>query len=248
VLVRFRRRDEEILTVIDVSKKEPDAAGGELPKAWIGIRTQVLTPDVARALDLKGKWGFRVTQVFPDTEAARAGLKPGDLIFALNGNFLKASRLSESEMLRRRVEDLTIGAKATLGVFRGGAKTELTVVLEETPTTAAEVKTARSEIMELTVRDITFMDRVANRWDKGQGGVIVVEVTSGGWANLAGLRSGDLVLSVQETAVKDVKHFEEVLEDLKAKKPGTVKFFVKRGPGTAFVFVEPEWDRDEKKD
>jgi len=248
VLVRFRRNDEELLTVIDASKKEPEEAGGELPKAWIGIRTQVLTPDVARALGLKGKWGFRVTQVYPDTEAVKAGLKPGDIIFSLDGKFLKASRLSESELLRRRVEDLSIGAKATLGVFRGGAKTELTVVLEETPTTAAEVKTARAEIMEFTVRDVIFMDRVANKWKKGQAGVVVVEVTSGSWANLAGLRAGDLILSINDAAVKDVKHVKLVLEDLGKKKPGTVKIFVKRGYRTAFVFVEPEWDREEKKD
>jgi serine protease Do len=151
-------------------------------------------------------------------------------------------------MLRRRVEDLEIGAKAKLGVFRDRGKKEITVVLEETPTTATEVKTARAEIMEFTARDITFMDRVANRWDRGMRGVVVVEVTSGGWANLAGLRAGDLIHSIGDEAVKDVEHLKTLIETLGKEKPDTVKIFVKRGPSTAFVFVEPEWDTEEKKD
>ena len=71
------------------------------------------------------------------------------------------------------------------------------MVLEETPTTAAEVATAADEILEYKVRAITFSDRVENRWPRDQAGVVVIEVTSGGWANLAGLRPGDLILRLE---------------------------------------------------
>ncbi|MHC4598968.1 MAG: PDZ domain-containing protein [Planctomycetota bacterium] len=247
LLMGLRRGDQELLTVLNVSKKEKEAAGGELPMAWLGVRTQVLTSEVSRAMGIRGKKGFRVTQVYPDTEAAKAGLRPGDIIYALNGKTLRASRLSESEMLRRRIENLTIGTKATLSVARGKERLEIPVLLEETPSTAAEVKTVKTDVLEFSVRDITFMDRVRNKWEKGQQGVIVVEATSGGWASLGGLGARDLILSINGKPVADVQAFKAVDKALSREKPDVVRIFVKRGYRTAFVFLEPEWESDEKK-
>ena len=66
--------------MLDTSKKPPPSLGAELPKAWLGVATQVVTPDVATALGAKDLKGFRVTQVYPGTEASKAGLKVGDRI------------------------------------------------------------------------------------------------------------------------------------------------------------------------
>ena len=54
VAVRVRREAEDVLTVVDVEKKEQPKRGGELAKPWLGVLTQVLTPDVAEALGLGG--------------------------------------------------------------------------------------------------------------------------------------------------------------------------------------------------
>ncbi len=240
-LFQLLRDDEEILTVVDLEKKEPSPQGGELPKAWIGIQVQVLVPAVAKALDLKGKKGFRVTQVFPETEAAKAGLRAGDIVYALNGSFLRAYRLQDSEMLRRRVEDLTIGTNATLSVYRDGKRFDVEVKLEETPTTAIEATTAKCESLEFAVRDITFMDRIRNKWPADQRGVVVTNVVPGGWASLGGLRGRDLILGIDDEAVADAEAFEKAVETIEETKPSRVKVFVKRGHRTAFVFIEPDW-------
>ncbi|MHC4859797.1 MAG: PDZ domain-containing protein [Planctomycetota bacterium] len=241
ILFRVRRRDEDVVTVIDASKKKKPRAGGELPKAWIGVKTQVLTPDVAKGLGLGKTRGFRVTQVFEGTEAEKSGLEVGDVITALDGTALRAYRVQDAEMLTRRVENLVIGEKARLTVLRAGGEKEIEVVLDETPRTAAEVKTAEDDILEYKVRDITFNDRVRRRWPIDQKGVLVTEVTSGGWANLAGLQSGDLIQAVQNRSVANIADFEKIAKSIKKEKPSRVKIFVVRSYRTAFVFVEPEY-------
>src|SRR5205085_4289137 len=104
IRVRMRRGNDDLVTVIDTSKKPPESLGAELPKAWLGVATQVVTPDVATAIGQKDLKGFRVTQVYPGTEAAKAGLKVGDVLSALNGKALNASRIQDAEVLKRLIE------------------------------------------------------------------------------------------------------------------------------------------------
>jgi len=247
IVLRLRRNEEDIITVLHVEDKDDDYAGGELPKAWIGVRTQVITADVAGALGLEKTKGFRLTQVYAGTEAHKAGLRAGDLVTALNGRRLKASRLQDSEMLKRQVENLTVGTEAKLTVIRDGDEQEITLLLEESPAAATEAKTAKQEFLEFTVREIAFMDRIKYKWDDGTKGLVVGDVTSGGWAQLAGLRGRDLLLSVQDEAVDDVEAFETVLAEVCAQKPRYVKLFVRRGYKTVFLFAEPDWTTYEEK-
>lgn len=242
--IRVRRKGEDVLTVLDVSEKKAPKGGGELPKPWIGIRTQVLTPDVAEALRYGKARGFRVTQVYPQTEAAKASLRVGDVITALDGTPLKAYRPQDAELLRRRLERLTIGQTIALTVLREGKETSLDVVLEETPQTAAEVKSAKDDLLEFEVRDVTFKDRVEKQWPPDQAGVVVTEVTSGGWANLAGLRSGDLLLRINGHDVADVAAFERETRRTTEEHVSPIVFFVRRGYRTRFLFPEPHDSKD----
>lgn len=243
IILQLRRNEQDIITVLHVEESDTDFSGGELPKAWIGVRTQVLTADVAKALGLEKTKGFRVTQVYAGTEAHKAGLEAGDVITELNGRRLKASRLQDSEMLKRQVENLTVGTSAKLTVIRDGADQEIDIVLEESPASAAEAKTAKQEFLEFTVREIAFMDRIKNKWSDEVKGLVVGDVTSGGWANLAGLRGKDLLLSVQDESVHGVDAFETVMKKVCAEKPRYVKLFIRRAYKTVFLFAEPDWTK-----
>jgi serine protease Do len=147
-------------------------------------------------------------------------------------------------MLRRRIEDLAIGTKATLYVWRDGKTFQVDVELEETPTTAVEAKTAASEALEFAVRQITFLDRVRYDWPSDQKGVIVANVVMGGGASLGGLGVGDLILEIGDRPIGSISDFEEALKAIGEAKPPTVRIFVRRGYRTAFVFLEPEWNRE----
>lgn len=241
ILIRVRRGDEEIVTVLDTSEKRKPFSGGELPKAWIGIRTQVLTPDVAKALGMGDARGFRITQVFPQTQAEKAGLKVGDVITALNGDPLRAYRTQDAEMLERRVENLGIGDKARLTVLRDGEEQKIDVELQETPGSSAEAKSAEDPFLEYKVRDITFGDRIDRRWPMDRAGVLVTNVTPGGWAMLAGLQAGDLIQRIGGRKIESVADFKDAVDWIQKERPASISIFVVRGYRTAFVFAQPEY-------
>ena len=245
IKVRMRRGNDDLVTVLDTSKKPPESLGAELPKAWLGAATQVVTPDVATALGSKALKGFRITQVYAGTEAAKAGLKVGDVLTAMNGSTLNASRIQDAEVLKRRIENMSVGEDAEFTVVRDGKEQAIKVVLQETPGTAAESKTSTYATLEFKVRTIVFTDRVENRWPEDQKGVIVTEVTRGGWADLANLNSGDLILRMQEQPVSDIPTFEAVTKKLDDLKPQVISIFVRRGFKTNYVFVQ--LDAREKK-
>ncbi len=242
ILIRVWRRGEDVITVLDTTAKKKPFAGGELPKAWIGVKTQVLTTDVAKALGLGKTRGFRITRVYRQTEAEKAGLVVGDIITALNGEALRAYRVQDAELLRRKVENLTIDDKADLTVVRGGEEQTLEVVLQETPKTSAEVKTGADKLLEYKIRGVTFSDRAGKRWPMDRTGVIVTEVTMGGWAYLAGLRPGDLIKRIGSLEINSVKDFKKAVKWVAKEKPATVSIFVLRGYRTSFVFIQPDYN------
>lgn len=240
--VTLVRGQEEIITVVDLVRPDSLRRGGELPKAWLGVRTQVLTPPVAEAMGVPGRRGFRITQVLPGTEAAEAGLRLGDVIAAVEDVELEAYRSQDAQELRRLIEEFPIGGRVELVVLRDGAERRLPVRLEASPPTAADAARYRHEGLELTVREITFMDPIDEGWPKGVEGVMAHDVTSGGWAHLAGLRIGDLILAVQDRPVPDLESFAGVLEEVLAERPRVIRLFVHRGHRTHFVFIEPDWE------
>jgi S1-C subfamily serine protease len=241
------RRDREILvTLVKLEKDKPRKPGGELPKPWLGLSTQVLTPKVAEALALEGRQGFRVTDVYPWTKAHAAGFRTGDILIGFDGDPLKASRPQDARDLKNLVEDRVIGETVEITVLRDGEEKKIAVELEESPASALDAKTAENEVFEFTVRDLTFMDRIERKLEKDRQGVLVTEVETGGWASVAGLAKNHIVMAVNDRPVTDVTSFKNVMKAVEEDRPEVVKVFVLRGYRTSFVFIEPDWSRAEE--
>ena len=77
-----------VVTLVKLKKDKSRKPGGELAKPWLGIKTQVLTPKVARALGLKGRQGYRISEVYPWTKAHDAGFQVGDILIKLDDETL----------------------------------------------------------------------------------------------------------------------------------------------------------------
>jgi serine protease Do len=255
-LVRFRRGREELVTVITADPELRRRQGGELPAAWLGVQTQVLTPQIAAALGLPSDGGFRVTAVYPATAAAAAGLAVDDVLVAFDGEPLSAGRQQDREDLRRLVEHRAPGEEVTLGVLRpaggdgaavdgaaaaGPRRLELAVILDERPAEPGIEDRLREETLEVAVRDVAFSDRLAHDWDPDAAGAVVVEVEPGSWAQMAGLRLGDLVLRVGGERVAGADSFAAAIDEALARRPEVIPLFVRRGQRTHFVFIEPDW-------
>jgi serine protease Do len=247
--VRFRRDRQEMITVLDLETKPPKGGGQELPRPWLGVQTQVLTPTVAEALSLKGTQGFRISRVLPGGPGDKAGLQVGDVLTHVDGDALKASQEQDGEILKRKIEDMDVGADAKISLLRDGKKTEITVSLEEAPETAADADKAKDEVLEFQVRELTYMDYVEHTDKappaKGEAsqleGLVVTDVSPGGWANVNGLRGGDVLVSYHDQPTTTIQQFKDAVKKTADARPKIVKLFVRRDRSTAFVFVQPDW-------
>lgn len=240
-VVHFRRGEERLVTVVKLLSPPPDTMGGELAKPWLGVKTQVVTSDVAKAVGVEEARGFRITEVYPWTEVGKAGLRVGDIILAVNDTELSASRPQDADELRRIIENLSIGEKVDLTILRAGKRQKVAVALVETPASAESARKVRQKEFEFVVREVTPLDRMENRWSRDQKGVIVVECTTGGWAQLAGLRADDLILSINGMLIADTQAFEQVMAHVVKERPKVTRIFLRRNGRTHFVFIEPDW-------
>lgn len=241
-LTTFERKAAEFLTVVKVGVKELQDPGLEVKKAWLPVKTQVITRDIAELLGDPELTGFRITHVFAGSTAEKAGLEVGDLILAVDEEVMTASAPEHYEDLPVLIRQYSVGTSANLKIRRGTETTVVPVELVRSPKLDREMKKYRDEDFEFTVRDITFFDRADEQWEKVEEGVLVEQVVSGGWAALGQLTTGDLILEVSGVPTPDVETVMNTMHKLAEEKPKSVVFKVLRGIHTLFIELEPKWD------
>ncbi len=243
VLVRFERDLASYLTVIKIGPDPEENRPMEAWKPWLGVRTQVLTRDLAEALGLESNVrGIRISQVFPDTPAARAGISAGDLLFRVDGQIIQANKPEDYEVFGNMIKQYKTDSTISLSGKRADKEEQWTVTLDKRPTPSQELPEYEDESLELTVRELSFSDRIFQRLNDDQDALFVENVEPAGWSSLAGLRQGDLLLTVNGNAVGTVDDFVQEINACSKENSPHVIFFIKRGIHTLFIKVEPNWD------
>lgn len=241
VLVGFERDAQEFVTVARIGPEPQDDKPARPAKAWLGAQTQVLTSELAAALGQAGKKGVRVTQVAPGSPAEKAGLQTGDLLLKLDGQVIAASTPSDQELFDNLIRAYKINGTAELEGVRDGQPLKLTANLARRPQATAELPEFKDDRFEFTVRDLSQGERTDDKLGDELQGVRVSAVQPAGWAALAGLLAGDVLLTIDNQPVADVAAVRERLTRLRESKPARVTFFVRRRAYTTFVEVEPTW-------
>ena len=220
---------------IDEAQRVADQlrAGGRVVRGRIGVAIDEVSRDVAEALGLKAAAGALVRSVEEGGPAAKAGVEPGDIITRFGGK--KVEKFSD---LPRLVGNTKPGTQSSLEVWRRGQATTLSVnVAELEPERSVRGPSAPEKPpVEKAVNwlglSVTAAEKAAGK--KGEG-VLVSGVK--GPAERAGLRQGDIILSVNNTQIASVQQFAQLVERLDRKK--VVAFLVRRGEGVLFVPVRP---------
>jgi serine protease Do len=209
---------------------------GRVVRGRIGVSIDQVTKEVAEAIGLAGPAGALVRSVESGGPAEKAGVEAGDIITKFDGKTIE-----RSSDLPRTVTPLRPGTKATLQVFRRGAYRDLTVTVvefepERTRRTAEreENKPAAPAVsaIGLVVADLTDAQK---RELKVRGGVRVESAE--GAAARAGVREGDVLLSIDNTEISGAKQFEALAAKLDRSKPTTV--LVRRGDVVSFIVIRP---------
>jgi S1-C subfamily serine protease len=115
---------------VDIAREVMDALirDGQMTRGWIGVQPRDLTPEFADSFQLPVHEGVLVTGVLRNGPAARAGLKPGDVVTAIGG-----VKISNTAQLLRAVGALKPPASAVLAVQRGSDAMTLSVPVARRP-------------------------------------------------------------------------------------------------------------------
>jgi S1-C subfamily serine protease len=229
------------MAVVKVGIQELKDPGLEVTKAWLPVETQAVSREIARQLGDPALKGFYVTRVYAGTTAARAGLKPGDFIVAVDDEKLMASGPEYADELTSLIREYDIGKTVELTVVRGKARIKVPVELARSPRLQREMKKYRNDDFEFTARNVSFFDDADEQWDPDQGGALVEEVKSGSWAELGSLDVGDLVQEVDGHAVANVDDLRRQLEQTAAARRTVVVLKVLRGIHSLYLELEPNW-------
>ncbi|TDJ32449.1 MAG: PDZ domain-containing protein [Gammaproteobacteria bacterium] len=238
VVIEVHRKGQSLLTALRPETSEPGPVTlSVLDKPWTGFKAQPVTRRAVRELGL-GREGFRVVQVYSGTSAERAGLRTGDIITAMDGDALSPANDRDTKGMDRKLAGRTPGNQITYSVLRGSDELSITVELERLPASSDQMPRYRSLKFDLEVRDVGFFDRAENNWNDDMGGVLTTQVERGGWAGVAHLRAGDLILRVGEFAVNNVGDVRRALDS--AAHQDTVSFLILRGATTRLLFVDTQ--------
>ena len=187
---------------------------GKVVRGWLGVGIQEVTAELAGKFGIKESDGVLVNDVFENEPAARAGLKPGDIIAKVDGR-----RVETPSGLSRAVAGLNPGTKVELEIIRNGERRPLFIDLGErkedavvaaipSPAPMPEIK------LGLNVQDLT--PELAEKFKiKDQKGVLVSKVEPGSTAQEQGLREGDLIKEVNRQAVLNTEEFKSAVGHVK---------------------------------
>ncbi len=208
---------------------------GRVIRGRIAVSIDQVTKEVAESIGLGKPMGALVRSVESGGPADKAGVEAGDIITKFDGK-----AIDKSGDLPRIVGGVKPGTKVTLQVFRRGAYRDFAVTVAEVEAERATRTTERGEpkpkanieAMGLVVADLSDAQK---RELKIKSGVRVE--SADGVAARAGLREGDVILSVDNAEITSAKQFESVVAKLDKSRAVTV--LVKRGDAANFIVIKP---------
>ena len=199
---------------------------GKVAHARLGVEVQTLDQSLADSFKLKTPNGALVAKIEPNSSADRAGLKVGDVILKYDGN-----SIMDAGQLSARVGVATPGSKATLDIWREGKTQTVTATIgSAAPLTADDSQAGPKSQgkLGLAVRPLNPQERE----QAGVSGGLLVEDSRGHAAD-AGIQAGDVVLSIDGTAVHSVEQLRKMVQ----AHDKQVALLIQRGNARLFVPV-----------
>ena len=220
---------DEVMRVSDQLRKS-----GKVTRGRLGVEIGEVGKEVAESLGLGQARGVEVARVEAGGPAEKGGIKVGDIILKFNG--VPIERTGD---LPRQVGSTAVGSRAIVTVWRKGVQQDIPVTLvalEEDKAKKAPLKKAKPDMapnaIGLHVSDLSEAQRKDLKLEAG-----VVVDSSEGAAARAGLRTGDIILQLNNVEVKDARQFNAMVAKLDPKKSAAL--LVRRDETTQYVVIRP---------
>jgi serine protease Do len=212
---------------------------GHMRWGWLGVAIQNVTPAIARSLGLHPSHpeGALVASVMPDSPAAKAGIKSGDVIIEAERKSVK-----KVEDLPRIVALAPIGGKLPLVIERNGKKLTIEAVVAEMPEKMPKEASTKeralpekgsASVLGLELRALDEKLRRQLALPKGVSGVVVARVASDSPLLAFGIEPGDVIVTVDRRPVRTPQEAAKALKDAAAK--GNILLLLNRHGSEEFL-------------
>ena len=193
---------------------------GQVKRGELGVMGTELNSELAKAMKVDAQRGAFVSQVLPNSAAAKAGIKAGDVIVSLNNK-----PLNSFAALRAEVGSLPIGTKMELGLLRDGKPVKVTVEL---------MQSTQDKVQSATIYTGIEGADLSNSDAGGVKGVKVDNVKAGSAAARIGLKKGDVILGVNQQRINNLGELRKLLDT----KPSVLALNVKRGDSSIYLLMQ----------
>lgn len=193
---------------------------GEIKRGLLGIKGTEMNADLAKAFNLNVQRGAFVSEVLPNSGAAKAGIKSGDVITRLNGK-----TLSSFAELRSRIATTAPATKVKLGLLRDGKPLDVEVTLDKSTSLSTRADMIIPALQGATLSDGQLKD--------GTKGVSIENVEKGSAAAQAGLHKDDVIIGVNRERVSTIAEVRKLM----ASKPPVVALHIVRGNESIYLLL-----------
>jgi Do/DeqQ family serine protease len=197
---------------------------GEVKRGRVGLAVQDLTPELARAFGLQQRGGAVVAQITPGLAADKAGLRSGDVIVSLDGR-----AVNSSSDLRNAIGLLRVGTRINIGILRNGNPLTLQAVIDDPHTGSTTAGALSQHLSGALLGPVSDNHPLAGR----VAGVEVLEVERGSRAWSAGVRAGDIIVSINQQPVSSV---DEVASAVR-RDSDALLLNIRRGNGALYIVI-----------
>ena len=183
--------------------------GAKIVRPWFGAAGQEVTSDLAGTLGLRRPVGVLISEIYPESPAARAGLKTGDVIVYLNQR-----EVADPKARRFRIATLNVGGTASLTVMRQGKSRSLVLPIEpppEIPPRNITKITGHNYLTGATVANLSPALAEELSIDLMQRGIIVLGIDRRSQARRVGLQPGDMIIRLNGASTTTVKSLMAVV-------------------------------------
>jgi Do/DeqQ family serine protease len=198
---------------------------GNVSRGWMGVSIQPVTEELARSFGLRSAKGALISSVMRGTPADKAGIRQGDVIVGFNGGDVR-----DPAHLQRLVAESGVGKPVKVTVFRDGRTIALSMTLvsaESAPHArqggSAEHQQGQADLLGLIVEDT------------GSEGVVVVDLVRGGVAEEAGMRRGDVIVSINRKRIVNSADYQRIIIQTQGR---SLVVLVRRGDASIYFAIK----------
>ena len=209
---------------------------GHVTRGWMGVQIQPVTAGIADSLGMKKAEGALVDEPQPDSPAAKAGIKAGDVITAVNGEPIKDART-----LAQKIAMSAPGSKVRITLLRDGQSETVDLTLGTLPKEQQQANAESQQPNAPTEQPSTEPNlglQLAPAKDvegSGGNGVVIVGVDPNGPAAQHGIQSGDVIVNAGGKAVQTPSEVRQAVDQTRSQGKHSILVQVKTADGTRFV-------------